>query len=271
MENQRDLQLALEAKYSKNQLVKRIRAEFEDCQSFNFAEFFEELGINVQFGFQVLTQLAIHKQANMSTMIGCVRHCADTFQQAADWLCTMAEVDLINWDPAKEVFVVEIDITKDVQHEIDQYQFPLPMVVTPRKLRSNIDSAYLTGKQSLILKNNHHDGDICLDHLNRFNRIALSVDVEVSQQLKNKWKGVDKQKEDETRAEFMKRVRAFNKYNEVAHDVIDIMVEAGNKFHLTHRPDKRGRTYSQGHHINYQGNSWNKATVVFHHGEIVEC
>jgi hypothetical protein len=270
MENQRDLQLALEAKYNKNQLVKRIRVEFENCKEFDFAAHFEELGINPDFGLQVLTQIAIHKQANMSTMIGCVRNYADTFQEAADWLHDMAAADLINWDPAKEVFVVEIDITKDVQHEIDTYQFPLPMVVRPRKLHENIDSAYLSGKQSLILKNNHHDGDICLDHLNRMNRIALSVDVEVSQQLKNKWKGVDKQKDDETRAEFMKRARAFNKYNETAHEVIEIMEKAGNKFYLTHKVDKRGRTYAQGHHINTQGNSWNKATVMFYHGEIVE-
>lgn len=270
MTDQRDLQLALEAKYNKNQLVKRIKSEFTDCESLDFVEAFDAIEVDPEFGIQVLTQLAIHKQANMSTMIGSVRSYVDTFQQAADWLYIMAANDFINWDPVKEVFVVEIDITKDVQHEIDAYQFPLPMVVTPRKLRENIDSAYLTGKQSLILKNNHHEGDICLDHLNRMNRIALSVDVDVSNHLQNKWKGVDKQKDDETRADFMKRVRAFNKYNEVAHEVIGIMVEAGNKFYLTHRPDKRGRTYSQGHHINYQGNSWNKATVVLYHGEIIE-
>ncbi len=43
-----------------------------------------------------------------------------------------------------------------------------------------------------------------------------------------------------------------------------------NVFHMTHKYDKRGRTYSQGYHVNYQGNPWNKACIEFADKEVVD-
>ena len=51
---------------------------------------------------------------------------------------------------------------------------------------------------------------------------------------------------------------------------MSILVNAGNRFFLTHAYDKRGRTYAKGYHVNYQGNDWNKATICFAEGEIVK-
>jgi DNA-directed RNA polymerase len=48
------------------------------------------------------------------------------------------------------------------------------------------------------------------------------------------------------------------------------MVEMGNRFYLTHRYDKRGRTYAQGYHVNTQGNCWNKAVIELADEEVVE-
>lgn len=269
--NNRDLQLELERKYNKNQLVTRIRQEFTDCEALDFAAALDDLGVDPNLGINILTQLAIHKRANMATMIGCVRHYADELQDIADTLLIMAENDYINWDPEQELFIVELDVSKDVQEEIDTYQFPLPMIVEPRQVKDNMDTGYLTGNRSIILKNNHHDDDVCLDHINRMNRIAMSIDIDTANMIQNKWKGLDKQKDDETRTDFLRRVKAFKKYDETAHTIMALLVNAGNKFYLTHRPDKRGRTYCQGHHVNYQGNPWNKATVVLAKGEVVEC
>jgi DNA-directed RNA polymerase len=38
---------------------------------------------------------------------------------------------------------------------------------------------------------------------------------------------------------------------------------------MTHKYDKRGRTYSQGYHIQPQGSDWNKAVIEFADKEIV--
>ena len=71
--------------------------------------------------------------------------------------------------------------------------------------------------------------------------------------------------------DYQKRVRAFQKYDRTARDVMTMVEVSGNgEFYLTHRYDKRGRCYSQGYHINYQGNSWNKAVVEFANGEVVD-
>lgn len=48
------------------------------------------------------------------------------------------------------------------------------------------------------------------------------------------------------------------------------LIAKGNKFWMTHRPDFRGRLYSQGYHVNTQGNSFRKAIVELAEPEIVE-
>lgn len=266
-----EAQMELEQMFNKNQLVPRISKEFRECEEFDFVNFFEnDCEIDADLGISILTQLAIHKKANLPTMVGCLRRGSTDLQPIANALEILTEKGLIDWDEDDEVFTVKLDVTQEVQNEIDTYQFPLPMVVKPRVLKSNMDTGYLAGHRSIILKNNHHDGDVCLDHLNRMNSITLSIDVDVVNMIQNSWKNLDKQKDDETRADYLKRVRAFQRYDEASHTAMALMVQCGNKFHLTHRPDKRGRTYSQGYHINYQGNSYNKAVVVLHFGEVVE-
>ena len=263
-------QMELEHMYNKNQLVSRIRQEFKQCEQFDFAAAFGEIGVPEKLGFAILTQLAIHKRANLPTMVGCLRHEVDYLSQATDALERMSRADFIDWDPEQELFIVKLDITADVQREVDTYQFPLPMIVKHRAVEDNFDTGYLTARYSILLKNNHHDGDVCLDHINRINSIPLSVDVDVANMVHNQWKGLDKQKDDETRQDFLRRVKAFKKYDETAHTVMSILVNAGNRFFLTHAYDKRGRTYAKGYHISYQGNDWNKSTICFADGEIVK-
>ncbi len=47
-----------------------------------------------------------------------------------------------------------------------------------------------------------------------------------------------------------------------------LVVQEGNEFYLTHRYDKRGRTYAQGHFINPQGTEYNKAVLEFSNEEV---
>ncbi len=75
------------------------------------------------------------------------------------------------------------------------------MVVEPRKLKTNSDTGYLVSgfHGSVILKNNHHEDDVCLDHLNRLNRIKLQINEQTAVMVSNKWKNLDKPKNGETR------------------------------------------------------------------------
>lgn len=264
------LQKALETQYSNNQLMYRMRKEFIECKSPDFVSYFEEVGIDVDFGIEALVQIALHKRADLPTMVGTLRHFGSTAQEVADGLKQLAEHNLMDWYNDIEMFVVIYEISDDVQHEIDKFQYPLPMVVKPCVLRNNKQSGYLTTQGSLILKKNHTDDDICLDHLNRMNRIPLCVNLNTVSMVQNKWKNLDKIKDGETKEDFEKRKRAFEKYQRTAYEVIDVLTKCGNEFYLTHKYDKRGRTYAQGYHINYQGTPWNKAILEFVDKEYIE-
>lgn len=263
-------QKILELMYSKNQLLPRIRAEFLECKEFDFSKYIESTGLPVEFGIELLTQMALHKRCNLPTLIGCLRYLAEDAQQCADYLYQAAVSDLINWSPDLQMFVVIFTISYDVQEELDRFQYPLPMVIPPKELKSNTDCGYLTSRGSVILRNNHHSDDICLDHLNRMNQIALTINHDVVKMVKNKWRNLDKPKEGEKREDYERRRRAFEKYDRSAKDVISIIQKEGNDFYLTHKYDKRGRTYCQGYHVNYQGAPWNKAVIEFSNQEVTQ-
>lgn len=261
-------QIELERLYSKNQLMSRIRAEFTECKEFDFKMYLKEQEIPEDFGIELLAQMALHKRADISTMVGCLRHLTGSGQECADLLLKSAMADLMDWSPTLKIFIVKFTISDDVQADIDRFQYPLPMVVEPKEVKSNTQSGYFLNNSSIILKHNHHDDDVCLDHINRMNRVKFKINFDTATMIKNKWRNLDRAKEGESQQDFERRVRAFEKYDRTAHDVIRTLITHGNEFHFTHKYDKRGRTYCQGHHCNYQGTPWNKATCEFADGEV---
>lgn len=265
----RQHQVELEKLFSKNQLLQRIRHEFTSCKDVDFTGYLQECHIPVGFGIDMLTQMALHKRATLPTMVGLLRHHFDDSQVTADMLLKGAEADLVDWSPTLKMFVVKFTISADVQHEIDKFQYPLPMVVRPRLLQDNRDSGYLLGKGSVILKHNHTDDDVCLDHLNRLNRMPLTINMATVLMVRNQWRNLDKPKEGETKQDFERRKKAFEKYDRTAKDVMALLMEFSDRFWMTHRYDKRGRTYCQGYHVNYQGTPWSKAVVEFADRELV--
>lgn len=263
-------QIDLEKLFNKNQLIPRVKSEFINCKEFNFIDWFNEIEIPVAFGFDILTQMAIYKRTNLPTLVGLLRHHFKDSQQTVDMILKAAQHDVLDWNPQYRLFIVRYTISKDVQREIDTYQYPLPMVVEPRKIKSNSDTGYITNQGSVILRNNHHDGDVCLDHLNRMNKIKLTINQDTASMIKNEWRNLDKAKPGESVESFDARKRAFDKYNRVSKEVIDTLDTCGNEFYLTHKYDKRGRIYCQGYHCTYQGNSWNKAVIELADKEIIE-
>jgi hypothetical protein len=259
------LQTKLEELFSKNQLIPRIKAEFKDS---GILEYMDTKEIDREFGMALVIQMVLHKRASLPTLCGILRHHFDTAQDCVEAIKKAAEADLVDWNGRE--FVLAYDISDDVKEELDRFQFPLPMVIPPRPLKSNLSSGYMTGSGSVILKDNHHDHDVCLDHLNRMNSIEFVINNNTATMVKNSWRDLDKPKEGETREDFMKRVKAFEKYDRTVRDVMATLKRSGEGFWLTHKVDKRGRTYCQGYHINYQGAPWNKAVIELADKELVE-
>jgi hypothetical protein len=267
----------LEKLYSKNQTISRIRSEFLNCEQFDFEKYLEKHGFPIGFGLDLLIQMVLHKRCSPSTMVGILRHHfeedygpANASQVCASYLEQALVAGLMGWDSRNKQFVVHINISEDVQRDLDRFQFPLPMVVPPRLVRENEDTGYFTCKGSILLRKNHHSDDVCLDHINRVNRVRFSIDHVTARMIKNRWRNLDKPKEGESQEEFNKRVKAFDKYDRTSKEVIDKLLAHGNEFYLTHRYDKRGRIYCQGYHVNYQGAPWNKAVIELADREYVE-
>jgi len=262
------LQNSLESLFNKNQTIRRIKGEF--CKDTAIQELIAKSSLNDSFCISLLVQMALHKRANLPTLIGLLQHYYGDAQQTADAIYIAAVNDLVNYDQKAKMFITIATISPDVQEEIDKYQYPLPMVVEPKKVTNNSENGYLVFSYgSVILKDNHHEDDVCLDHLNRVNKIKLCINERVALFVKNQWRNLDKPKEDETIQDYQARVKAFNKYDKNAKEVIDLLISEDNAFYLTHKYDKRGRVYCQGYYIQYQGTPWNKATIEFANKELI--
>lgn len=264
----RSTQEELESMYSKYQLMHCLRYQFR-TSGFDTAG--ADLGLDPDFTVELLVQMHLHKRVEPSTMIGILRRFFEDEEEPVT-ACTKAlekavEHDLLNFDPVANQLIVRFQISADVQALIDQFQYPLPMVQAPDPVETNTDTGYLTIRRSVILKDNHHDEDVCLDHINRVNAQALTINASVRAFIQNSWKNLDKQKPLETPEEFQARRKAFDKYDSTSKDVIDTLLGLGDTFWLTHAYDKRGRVYARGYHVNYQGNDWNKACIEFAHKE----
>lgn len=270
MEDKVQTQIELEQMFAKNQLLYRIKNEFK---ANGFEEFLAERKINVEFGLDLLVQMYLHKRTTVGVLTGILhKHFEDQdnpFQACADALYDAASKDLMDWKSVDNRFVVRYGLSDDVQKEIDTYQYPLPMIVPPNQIVNNKTTGYLTIKGSVILKNNHHDDDVVLEHLDRMNQIKLSMNPHTVRMVQNQWANLDKPKEGESYEDFKKRQRAFEKFDKTSRDVLDGLFTLGNEFYLTHKYDKRGRTYCQGYHVNIQGNDWSKGVIEFTEKEYV--
>lgn len=264
-----DTQRIIETMYSKHQTMDLLRKEFTTEQF--IVDMVTDSGLDEEFCIDMLCQMALHKRCRVDVIVGLLARHGDTLQQVADMLLRAAECDLVDYNPAYEQFIIKWTPEPKVYALIDQYQFLPPMIVPPLPVTSNRGRGHLTyHKDSLILKNNHHEGDICLDVINIKNKITCQINVDVVKSIRNSWKNLNKCKPGETYEEFQKRVDAFERFEKLTMKDMALMVNNDNEFYFPHAYDKRGRSYCSGYTINYQGNDYQKAVVELKHEEIVE-
>lgn len=264
-------QAELETQFSKYQLMGALHREFLNA---GVSTALEKQGIPSMFGVDFLSQMVLRKRASIPVLVGILKKhfineasVDNPAQECADMILKMIENDWANWIDMSQQVVLIYDIDDQVKAKLDVFQYPLPMIEEPEEVTHNRQTGYQTIRGSLILRDNHHDEDICLDHINRVNSIPLSINADVVAFVRNQWKNLDKPKEHETFVEYQKRVRAFERYDQVSRDVIHALQVQGNRFWLTHKYDKRGRTYCVGYHVSYQAADWNKACILFAEAE----
>lgn len=134
---------------------------------------------------------------------------------------------------------------------MDESRYLPPMVCEPLELTSNYCSGYLTHNDSLILgSGNHHDGDICLDVLNLMNSVELSLNLDFLSKI---------EEEQVNPSETYEQEEQWKEFKKQSYQTYSLIASQGNRFHLTHKVDKRGRAYAQGYHITTQGTAFKKA------------
>jgi len=230
----------------------------------------EKCEIDLEFGLHLLAQMVVHKRATLPTLVGLLGRFFPTLQDCANAIMKAVNAGFVTWNQSLQTFILIWDMSPDVKADLERFQYPLPMSIRPREVRNNTDTGYLTIRNSVILKNNHHEDDVCLDHLNRMNAIKLCVNSDVVTMVANEWRNLDKPKDHEEIGEYQKRVKAFEKYDASSKDVLGLFEITGSNMYLTHKYDKRGRTYCQGYHVNTQGAPWNKAVLEFAQQEVTK-
>ena len=147
---------------------------------------------------------------------------------------------------------------------IHQTKYLPPMICNPKTVYKNSDSAYLSTKSSLILgRGTYHNEEICLDSINRFNQIPLTLNVDLLKTYS----------EEPTSPAILEDADKYRQWEEMVRDsyvVYKDLVKQGNEFYLTHKVDKRGRTYAIGYHVSTQANSFRKAIVDLADKEVID-
>ncbi len=122
----------------------------------------------------------------------------------------------------------------------------------PQPVEANWD----TNQGSMLLggRLNHHEDNVCLDHINRMNRIPLALNKE----FLLKYKEDPKQ---EKAVDTYEKKMLWNQYTHNGRRRYADMLTRTNKAYLNHKYCTRGRTYAIGYYINSQGSSFKKACL----------
>ncbi len=153
------------------------------------------------------------------------------------------------------------------------YSYTLPSIV-PHKVESNRKAAYdhmhvITGG-----KLKQHDGELCLDHIERLSNIPYKVEERLLDMTKPVFDETPKYKERigkyETAEQVEDRRKEFNRFNRELPTRVKIMVDNGNEFYFGHRYCVRLRTYLKAYHFDFIGNKYCRAFVQPVKGELVQ-
>lgn len=254
----------LEELYNRNQLLDVLREQFHPLVV-------DEEGVHDPFKLDVIVQIYLHKQADIPTMVGLFSPKWGEPQEVALLLMECVEDDLIDFDMGEERFILKYGITSDVEEALAQYQFPLPMVIPPKKLtKNNMGSGYLDTRGHIILNGSDvfKEEDVCLDHINRANSVCLTLNMDVAASEEGNMI-VPKRKVGEDFEDFRKRRKQAEVFYNTSLKVMQGLTALGNEFWLTHKYDRRGRTYAVGYHVNSQGTDYNKAVLELDRKEIL--
>lgn len=212
----------------------------------------------------IFTIILINKTITYQAIIGKLNHkikvkdSLDRFKILADIIGLISNTGLIviNY-PGHGQY---INITTDYEiADIPEKEKHIITINRPQPIETNWDPEH----HSMLLGHpmNHHNYEICLNHLNELNQIPLKLNKTFVNQYKEQPKNIPKtQKAQNQWDQFMEE--SFHKYKE--------LLSNNQIFYLIHKYDTRGRTYACGYHVTSQGSNYKKAIIKLANKELVE-
>jgi len=190
---------------------------------------------------------------------------ADSILTVAEMLAVLCETDaydIIKGDASDSLVIQSlIPISQRLVRYVMQSGYLPPLVCVPDELKNNYDSGYLTYNDCLVLgKKNGHSGDLCLDVLNKQNKIAMKLDLDFLSTV---------EEEPTFDLDTPEKVQQWGQFKNESYQRYSLIAKQGNKFYLTNKVDMRGRLYAQGYHISTQSTGHKKAMIEFAHEELV--
>lgn len=222
---------------------------------------------------QILVQVAYCQIPELFTSVSAQLASRLKFSEKSDGITTIAEMlavlcmtdtfDIVKTDRGSSLMVQsQIPLSEQLLTYIGDSRYLPPMVCEPEPLTHNMESAYLTHNDCLILgKGNAHSEDICLDVINRQNRVPLQLATDFLCEMEEEPTFVFKDQQ---------QVDNWTKHKQQSYELYSLLAKQGNRFWLTHKVDKRGRLYAQGYHVTTQGSSFKKAAIELANEERVE-
>lgn len=209
-------------------------------------------------------ELFVSVTAQLASKVGFDDH-RDSILTMAEMVAVLCETDafdIIKGDQAESLKIQSnIVLPLELLDAIERSVYIPPMVCEPREITNNFESPYLTFNDCQILgRGNSHMGDICLDVLNLQNSIPLKLAVDFLSTV---------EEEPSSPLDSMDKQREWAAFKRQSNRLYLHLVRQGNRIHLTHKVDKRGRLYAQGYHINSQGSAYKKAMLELHQEEVV--
>lgn len=266
MSNKVQIQQDIETVFSNHNLMAVLKAEFDSISDEHSVE--EEK----PFLNDLLIQIHLHRQTDPETLVGILSPKHGTPQEVADLIVSMAEQDYLNMSILDGVvrFSRVFTISEDVQHRLDMYQFPMPMIVPPLEVKRNHDTGYYTSSEPIVSNDRGHTGnkDVCLDHINRVNHIPMTLDMDLVRSTEGEFKKPRRNKGEDF-FEYNKRLRQAQIFYSTSREVMEGISAQSDVIFMTHKYDRRGRVYAKGYHINPQGTDFNKAVLVLAQKEII--
>ena len=178
-------------------------------------------------------------------------------------LCLTDAFDIVKGERSDSLVIQSlIPISQRLVRYVMQSGYLPPMVCVPDELKNNYDSGYLTHNDCLVLgKKNGHSGDLCLDVLNKQNKIAMRLDTEFLSTV---------EEEPTFDLDTPEKVQQWSQFKKESYQRYSLIAKQGNKFYLTNKVDMRGRLYVQGYHVSTQASAWKRSSIEFANEELVD-